>query len=374
MKPRSPDSYRECAIMFARTCNIACRHCGIESSPQNKDKMRIEDARRFIVEAATVPHFRKFTFTGGEPFLFQDELAEMLSLCNGLGLFTRAVTNGFWAKTRAKGMRVLSRMHKAGLNELNFSADKYHLEFLEPHILRNALDCARELDYTRIVSFVTNSDEPPLDDFSRMYGIPRDQLEDLRPLMDDLSVVEEMKRDKIFIFTGGLIGLGRAAEHPNELRYFPVGFFPTSQACGEVVNKPVIYPNGDFQACCCAGGKIKTFTVGNLHEEGLASLYEKMIARSQYQLINTYGPKELYKIIAKARPDLPRKGSYTSICEMCVRATDGLSPEEVDEIVDNALLERTLLAFGATTCSDEPDDTIIISNPTRGRRELPVLN
>jgi MoaA/NifB/PqqE/SkfB family radical SAM enzyme len=337
--------------------------------------MRIEDARKFIIEAATIPNFRKFTFTGGEPFLFQKEHEELISLCKGLGLFTRVVTNGFWAKTHADGMRVLSRMQKAGLDEINFSADKYHLEFLDAQVLRNALDCGRELGYARIISFVTNTDIPPLDDFSQMYGIPREQLEDLRPLLDNLGVVETMKDEKIFVFAGGLIGLGRAAEHPNELRYFPVGFFPESRACGEVINKPVIYPNGDLQACCCAGGKIKTFFVGNLHQTPISELYERMTERAHYQMINAYGPKELYKVIAKARPDIPRKGTYTSICEVCVRATEGLTPDEVDTIVNQALLERTLKAFGAIADTNESNEVepLIVSAPVRGKRELPIL-
>ena len=322
---------REIALMFARTCNIVCRHCGIESSPWNRSRMKLEDAPGWIIEAAAIPDFHRVTFTGGEPFLFQDEHAELIGLCTRLGLTTRVVTNGFWASKLESGMRVLERMKEAGLGELNFSADKYHLEFLDAGTLRNALECARRMGYARIVSFVTNTDDPPLDDFSAMYGIPREQLLELRPLLAERQqdVIDELKEEKIFIFAGGLIGLGRAAEHPEELRYFPASSFP-AQRCQEVLNKPVIYPDGDFQACCCAGGKIKTFTVGNAHRESLADLFAAMSARSHYRMINSHGPKELYDCVRRARPDLPRSGEYTSVCELCVRATDGLTGEEVE--------------------------------------------
>ncbi|MCL4542994.1 MAG: radical SAM protein [Chloroflexi bacterium] len=344
--PRRP---REVALMYARTCNIACRHCGIESSPHNKSRMSLADARRYIVEAAAIPRFAKVTFTGGEPFLFQDDHAELIALCKQLGLHTRIVSNGFWAKHLERGLAVLSRMKEAGLSEINFSADRFHLEFMPSYVLRNALECARQLDFTRIVSFVTNSDTPPLDLLSTMYDLPRDQLVDLRPVADHPQQIEALRDRKIFVYAGGLIGLGRAAQHPDELRHFPVSFFPSQQPCGEVVNKPVIYPDGDFQACCCAGGKMKAFTVGNLHTSSLAELYAKMERRSQYQLINTYGPKELYEIIQRTRPDLKRGGKYTSICELCVRSTDGLTPEETDQIVDEAMLEKTLVALGVVS-------------------------
>ena len=345
----NPEGYLELALMFARTCNIACRHCGIESSPQNKSRMTLREARGYIVDAASIPGFRKVTFTGGEPFLFQNEHIDLFELCKGLGLATRVVTNGFWAADKRKGRNLLARMKDAGLSELNFSADKFHLEFQNARVLRNALDIARQLDFTRIVSFVTNEPQDPLDQFSLMYGVPREQLLELRPVMAIPGEIARLKKDRIFVFAGGLIGMGRAAEFPEDLKYAPFDFFPEMESCGEVVNKPVIYPDGDFQACCCAGGKVGAFTVGNAKRESLHVLFARMAARSHFRFINSHGPKELFRIIAEARPDLSRPAAFTSICEMCVRAADGLSAAEIDSIVDDALLTRTLVAFGFTT-------------------------
>jgi MoaA/NifB/PqqE/SkfB family radical SAM enzyme len=353
----NPEGYMELALMFARTCNIACRHCGIESSPQNKSRMTLDEARGYILDAACIPKFRKITFTGGEPFLFQPEHIDLLELCSGLGLSTRMVTNGFWAADMEKGRQVLGRMKAAGLTELNFSADKFHLEFQDAQILKNAIELARELGFSRIISFVTNEPEPPLDIFSRMYGIPRDQLMDLRSVARDRDRMEQLKDQYIFVYAGGLIGMGRAAQYPAELKYVPWDFFPDMEACGEVVNKPVIYPDGDFQACCCAGGKVQPFTVGNAKREPLRDLFERMRSRSHYRFINSHGPKELFRIISEARPDIRRPETFTSICELCVRACDGLVAAEIDTIVDNALLTRTLAALGFTEPATVPVPT-----------------
>lgn len=336
---------REIAIMYARTCNIACRHCGIESHPRDKRRMTLEDARRCIVEAAAIPRFGKVTFTGGEPFLFQKDLEQLLGLCKALGLQTRVVSNGFWARKLERGEALLGRMRDAGLTEINFSADKFHLEFMPSQVLRNALECARRTGFTRIVSFVTNSDTPPLDLFSEMYDVPREAVADLREVLDTPGALERLKDDKVFVYAGGLIGLGRAAEHPEELRHFPIDTFGPAP-CGEVVNKPVIYPDGDFQACCCAGGKIKAFTVGNVKETSVAELYAQMERRAHYRFINEYGPRDLFDIVKRARPELPMQQCHTSICEVCVRATEHLAPQEVDDIVEAALAERTLAALG----------------------------
>jgi MoaA/NifB/PqqE/SkfB family radical SAM enzyme len=338
----------EVALMYSHQCNIACRHCGILSSPHNKARMSLEDARRYIDEAAAIPGFRKVTFTGGEPMMFQKEHIELLERCKRHGLETRMVTNGFWAKNLERGTRLMERLKEAGLSELNFSADKFHLEFQEPSTLRNGLECARRAGFLRIVSFVSNSGIPPLDDFAAMYDLPREDLVDLRQLMQRLETLEALKDEKIFVYYGGLIGLGRAAEYPEELHSVPLTTFPNGVGCPEVINKPVIYPNGDFQACCCAGGKIRTFTVGNMAQMTLQQVFDKMYMRSHWRFINAYGPKDLFDAVAAARPDLPRKREYGSICEVCVAATKGLPAEEVDQIADAESLSRMLMALGVS--------------------------
>ncbi len=337
---------REFAIMLSRRCNLTCRHCGIESSPQVRDRMPREDAERFIVEAAGLEDFRKVTFTGGEPTLLAADLEYLIGLCTSLGLATRIVTNGHWASTHQRGMRFLGKLKDAGLSELNFSADRFHLEFMPAERLRTALDCSRELGYARIVSFVSNADRHPFDEFSDLYGIDSEQLIDLRPALEKGVSLSALKDDHIFLFYGGLIGLGRAAMYPADLRFFPLDYFPTDQGCGEVVNKPVIYPDGSFQACCCAGGKIEAFTVGNAYEEDIASLYDRMCARSHFQLINAYGPRQLHECIKAARPDLKFPMQYTSICEMCVRSTERVPAAEVDQIAEQWMLRRFLTDIG----------------------------
>jgi MoaA/NifB/PqqE/SkfB family radical SAM enzyme len=338
---------RELAIMFARTCNIACKHCGIESSPENKERMTLEQAESIIVSAASIPDFKKITFTGGEPLMFPKEHVHLLRLCRDLGLMTRIVTNGFWAKTPKRGRALLAELCEAGLTELNFSADAYHLEFQDKAILASALKLAAEVGLARIVSFVSNGSADPLSEFASLYDLPREKLLDLRKIPWDRREIDRLKDDHIFVFYGGLIGLGRAAMYPEILRYYPLDFFPFDAPCREIVDKPVVYPDGSFQACCCAGGKIGSFTVGNAFSEDLGELYDKMQKRPHFRLINTHGPRQLFDCVKAARPDLRLPREYTSICELCVRASQHLSAAEVDTIAEAYLWQETFRCFSA---------------------------
>ena len=53
-------------------------------------------------------------FTGGEPFLFRDDLLKAVRHAHDLGFGVRIVTSGFWATSLARAMEVLSEFHGRG--------------------------------------------------------------------------------------------------------------------------------------------------------------------------------------------------------------------------------------------------------------------
>jgi hypothetical protein len=334
--------------MYSHTCNIACRHCGILSHPKNRNRMNIADACRYIEEAARlVPDVKTIVFTGGEPFVHPRELERLLRQCRAHGLPTRVVTNGFWARDPGKGLDILQRMQEAGLSSLNFSADVWHLEFMGPEVLRNALDCAQLLGYHAIVNIAVVDETDVVGQFCGLYEIDRK-----RVCRMDRSAFHRARSDpalnkclleKIHVSFGRVVRMGRAAEKVGGLKLQNASEFGDG-SCPEVINRPVIYPDGCFQACCCAGGKITTFTVGNAREKSLDVLFKLMLARSQFQYINTFGPVALHDAICRLRPDLPKPKTYASICDVCVRAADNLSPDEMDRICENDALRRLLSA------------------------------
>jgi hypothetical protein len=345
-EPRNPERPLELGIMYAHTCNIACRHCGILSGPRNHARMPLDLAERYIREAAALDERPStLVFTGGEPFVFLKELEHLLGLCNRMGLSTRVVTNGFWARNEMRARRILHRLRLAGLDAINFSADKFHLEFLDPAILRRAIAIAQEVGFVAIVNYVFSEPGDPVSEFASMYGIP---IENIRPFYESefirqvrTGTVPPEVGEKINLSWGRLVGLGRAAEYPEEHFLSALESFDYSP-CQEVVNRPVLYPNGDLQACCCAGGKIAAFCVGNLKAAPLAQLLHTMRQRSHYRFINTFGPRHLYEAVSAARPDRPKRERHASICDVCVAATRGLCAEEADRITEQWVLSRLL--------------------------------
>jgi len=336
----------ELGLMYAHTCNIACRHCGILSSPANRNRMPLELARRCIRDAAAIaPEISTIVFTGGEPFLFPKELEQLISLSYDCGLPTRVVTNGFWAETPSRGRSLLHRLRLAGLDTINFSADKFHLEYLEASVLRDAIAIAQDLGYAAIVNFVVTKPGDPVEEFCRLYDVAPERVlrfreAEFRRQLRENTLPPDFY-DKIHVSCGRLIGLGRASEYPREHWRSSFDTFSTGP-CGEVVNRPVVYPDGDFQACCCAGGKIAAFKVGNLKSSSLAELIAMMRARSHYRFINVFGPRRLYEAMCADQVALEPALEFPSICDLCVSATAGRDPSETDRVVEHWALGRLI--------------------------------
>jgi len=280
--------------------------------------------------------------------MYPDRLERLLDRCNRLGLSTRVVTSGFWGRNRRTGRRLLHRMHLAGLDSLNFSADKYHLEFLEPSVLRTAIDIAWEVGFPVIVNMVSNEPGDPIEQFSELYGIDRDRIrlfrenEFLEAVSNGCAPDELMT--KLHLSVGRLVGLGRAAQYPQEFFLSRLEEFGV-EGCHEVVNRPVIYPDGSLQACCCAGGKLATFRVGNVKEQPLAALFAAMRNRTHFRFINKFGPRALFEAMSEMEPErLDRSKPHASICDVCVAATCGIEPERADRLLDQWGLKQLLAA------------------------------
>src|SRR5262249_8101283 len=100
--------YQQIGIEVGRLCNAICEHCISYSGPKNKEKMDPEMLRRVIREAASVG-LAHIELTGGEPFLFLDELEEILRYAKSFGMATGITTNSSWATSPERAMKILNR-------------------------------------------------------------------------------------------------------------------------------------------------------------------------------------------------------------------------------------------------------------------------
>ena len=146
-----PDSV---TILGTYKCTAACENCCFDSNPFLTQRLDLGDILAFIDEAARLPRCSLVVFSGGECFLLRDDLVTAVRHATSLGLRTRCVSNGFWAKRLPHGRRRLQALVDAGLCELNVSTGDFHQRWVAADTVVNAVSLAVELGLEKTVLVV----------------------------------------------------------------------------------------------------------------------------------------------------------------------------------------------------------------------------
>lgn len=113
-------------VIFALTdaCNLTCAHCTVS---RNNKVLDIDLAKRFLDECKEF-EIERVGFSGGEPFLLPDQLAELVQHVREIDLFfDRIMTNGVWFRTENELKAIVSKIYDAGFDgTICVSFDKYH--------------------------------------------------------------------------------------------------------------------------------------------------------------------------------------------------------------------------------------------------------
>jgi hypothetical protein len=140
-------------ILATYKCTAECENCCFGSNPHLTKRLDLGEICSFIREGASYPLCQLVVFSGGECFLLREDLVAAIEYASSLGLRTRCVTNGYWAKSIRHGRARLEALKTAGLNELNVSTGDYHQRWVSQDTVINAacLSVELELDATLIV-------------------------------------------------------------------------------------------------------------------------------------------------------------------------------------------------------------------------------
>lgn len=116
-------------LVYTFTCNIKCAHCIVEGTPDNPEKMQLPKAKE-IIQIAALNGKKMIVFTGGEIFLFFEELLELIECAKDYGFYIAVETNSYWATSEKRVRDLLSVLKRNGLNEIYTSADAFHMKYI----------------------------------------------------------------------------------------------------------------------------------------------------------------------------------------------------------------------------------------------------
>ncbi len=209
-------------LMYTDKCTANCSHCAAESSPYNNSKMSVEEARQYI-EIAASKGFKCILWTGGEIFIYYDEILELTEYGRSLGLAFTIDTNAYWATSGEIACEKLERLQRAGVIHIGVSCDAFHLKYIPAERVVNAVKAAQHLSLSSIVSFTYSGDEAA-----------------------DNKILNDLNGFKIPFEASAVAKVGFAKKLPEKV----FGSIDISQVgdCGEL--GPLVRPGGSIIGCC----------------------------------------------------------------------------------------------------------------------------
>lgn len=302
-------------LIFAPTsqCNMRCPHCFTNKEPL---RLPVDDAKR-LIESCVGSSIEKIGFSGGEPFLDMDFLAEIIPFAAQRGfLFDRIMTNGDWWKNKSELDEKLRAVYDAGFDgKIGLSWDSFHGQ-----------------DYGRICTFIKAVIEI-WDGYSleiQSVVAPADRAETgdafigkLHALAEELSCRFEYTADKktgngtaILESETVFIPVRRGKQSfqsENENAWKSRRWF-TDDFCAGPGNILFVHPDGAVVPCCGFANENSGLHIGMVRDT-FQQIMENARANAMVRLCFTDGLKSRMKTLKKRGVIFP--GKTDDICTFC---------------------------------------------------------
>lgn len=133
------------------SCTAECKHCSYRASPKRKGVIEVKDANSYLEQIVSISDLKGITVHGGEPFLYYEELKDIIKKAKNLKIPARGViTNSYWATSEKKTRELLEELKKVGLNQITFSVDSFHQEFIPITYVKRSIKIATETGIGKI--------------------------------------------------------------------------------------------------------------------------------------------------------------------------------------------------------------------------------
>ena len=135
------------SFILTYQCNLDCAHCFFSHDSRKGCVLGPTTVKNCLDDIQDIFHLEWLHVTGGEPFLFQNSLMEIIKIGKDHGISNiGTVTNAFWATSRDIAIRLLDKFKDAGLTGLCVSADSFHQAYIPLERIKNAIHAMKYLN------------------------------------------------------------------------------------------------------------------------------------------------------------------------------------------------------------------------------------
>lgn len=333
-------------IYLTNRCNIECRHCGVNSGPRESAKLSVGIVVNQLSALASSGVVRALHVSGGEPFLYPNDLRSLGAAAERNGLRFGVNTNGFWARSAERAGEIIASI--PGLTQLFLSTDAYHEEFIPLERIVNAARAGVAAGINVFVGICTER------------GLETRSVRRVRQLL----ATEEC--DNVFVGAmpvemGGRASTLEEANWRKKTASYPKG------ACQQI-NRPVVLEDGTVFACCnttiSAPCRKSELVLGNAFANNLSDILARARQNNVLRVIRLFGPAVLAALLPSGSQAMLsgeyREGDICSLCadmmsrpELMGEFTETGTASRIQALVDSAEALGLLRAAGWLEASPE---------------------
>lgn len=318
-------NYAIVGFIYTQACPLSCNFYCHTKEVVGSGKFTPDIVLPLVISFASQPSVTRFAFSGGDPFLFIDDIINVMSRAraNGVSQPFHVVTSGYWAKSRSETKAILEKLFAVGMDALDVSYDTEHARFVPPENIYRIGECCEEIGLR-------------LEIFGHFWN-PGERVEDLLPKIKGAES----------IYSGLVMPIGAARVHFKGQRYNKPD--KEKYTCGKPsIYDVAIYPNGEVYPCCSGGfNKEARIICGNVFEDTAEVVLSNVYRHFHARIAKEIGFDRLYDNVSQHRPDLleqlPKFSKVDSVCEICrdLHANTDLM-NELSSLYENLEIEHVL--------------------------------
>jgi hypothetical protein len=293
-------------LVFSATfqCTASCRNCCFGCNPNIKNRLTLDEMKKYTDQAIETygNSLRVLVITGGEPFLLEDDLIQIIEYGTSKKLITRIVTNGYWATTYEKSHEMLSQLRNKGLKEINFSTGDDHQKWVPYDNIVNGCMAAMDLGLACLVNVEAH-------DGSIFKGDIFHKDSRLKPYFDITKYTDPLKIESGIWMPFAEDAVISYEEMETKYNLYKIG-------CTQLFSTLPINPFSQLMSCCgLVSERIVPFRLGDIRNNTIKELYEMQFRDLVKIWLFIEGPYSVLKYILDKRGI--EKQIIGHICYVC---------------------------------------------------------
>jgi hypothetical protein len=290
-------------LLATYQCTAACENCCFASHPGIEEKLPLWQMLEAIGQAAEMRSMKLVVFSGGECFMLEDELVIAVARATELGLASRCVTNGYWAKSPDLAIARLAPLYQAGLREINFSTGDHHQKFVPVDCIAYGSAAAIRLGMNAVVVVER--------ELGRSF--------EARTLLAHPAMLSVRDHPNLIVFDSPWMPMeDRSSVRHGAANLVNRGNLHRRGPCDSVLDTLVVNPRGEVGACCgLTREQIPELRIGTLEDGTLPEL--AALAGQDFLKIwlAVEGPEQILAWAATIDPAIDWENRYNHHCDAC---------------------------------------------------------